>query len=283
MLNIELLKTSWFFQERILQNDEILFSQGQKDDSLYILLSGKLAVEKSISSNNNTFKLLNILIDGDIFWEWSLTQSSIKEVQVRALTECSLLSIDAVQNFSSFVKWHPQAAYHLLLKIIELSNKRLLQANSQLTAHYEVSKAISQMWKIDFKSITELLEIFQSIMQADAVIYIEKNFALEWYYKVRYNSSLKEKVQNTIIELPIWTLNPDLIHIDGVFEHEYFLSVELLLWNISYGFLLFERNQKAFLEHDERLLQNIATSFVGVVHQKFLQDEQRNILHIKDY
>ena len=91
-------------------------------------------------------------------------------------------------DFPAFVKSQPQSAYHLLLKIIELSNKRLLEANSQLTAHYEISKAISQMGKIDFKSIVELLEIFQSILKADSIIYIEKNFALDGYYKIRYSS-----------------------------------------------------------------------------------------------
>lgn len=283
MLDIELLKTTWFFKERTLQKDEVLFQQGETDESLSIVLSGELAVEKTISSKNDIFKLLNILTHWDIFGEWSLTHKSKKEVQVRAISESIILSIDTTHDFPSFVKSHPQAAYHLLLKIIELSNKRLLQANSQLTAHYEISKAISKMWKIDFKSITELLEIFQSIMQAEAIVYIEKNFALEGYYKIRYNSSLKEKVQNTIIELPLAILDPSLVKIETLYQHEYFLSVELLLWDVSYGFLLLERNKNAFLEHEERLLQNIAASFVGVIHQKSIQDEQRNILHIKDY
>ena len=283
MLDIELLKTSWFFKERILLKDEILFSQWEKDDNLYIVLDGELAVEKYISSKNDIFKLLNILTHWDIFWEWSLTQKSNKEVQVRAITLCHILSIDAMFDFPAFVKSQPQSAYHLLLKIIELSNKRLLEANSQLTAHYEISKAISQMGKIDFKSIVELLEIFQSILKADSIIYIEKNFALDGYYKIRYSSWASEKIQNTIIELPSNILRPEYIKNNDLFQYEYFLTVELLLWNVSYWFLLLERNKKWFLEQEERLLQNIATSFVGVIHQKHLQDEKRNMLHIKEY
>ena len=61
------------------------------------------------------------------------------------------------------------------------------------------------------KGIIELLHVFEHIMQADAIMYIEKNFALDGYYKIRYNSKDIEKFSNTIIEFPLMMFEKDIL------------------------------------------------------------------------
>jgi hypothetical protein len=116
-----------------------------------------------------------------------------------------------------------------LLHIIELSNSRLLRANREVTANYEISCAIAQMGQIDMQAIISLLKIFKSILQADEILYIEKNTALEEYFKIKYMSRDKDKIQNIIIHLEKNIFYYEKIEKENIMLFRYRRFVPLLL------------------------------------------------------
>lgn len=283
MLQLEEIKWSGFFTEFTLTSWEILFSEWDIDEKLYIIYDGELAVEKEINTEKWKYKLLSLLGPGNIIWESSLTHNDPKEVQIRANRDTQILSIHWKKDFPKFVTKHPKIWYHLLTSIIDIANSRLLRANRELTANYEVNVAISKIKDISISSINKLLLVFESILQVDQIMFFEKNIVMDEYYKLKYDSKNEKCLQNKIIKFPDENFSLDILKADDIEISRFFRYTKLNLWGTNYGFLLMGRDKKDFKENEEKLLQNVASSFVWVIHQKELIDEQKNKSYIKSW
>ncbi len=166
---------------------------------------------------------------GNIIGEGSLSQVLPKEVCISAQRDTLLLRIHGKNMFPKFVEAFPKEAYTLLLHIIELTNTRLLRANREVTANYEISCAISEIQQINMKAIISLLATFQSIVQADEILYFEKNIVLDDYFKLKYHSQTAEKLQNTILKFENNTFSAETLKQENISLLQYFRSTPLML------------------------------------------------------
>ncbi len=281
MIQLEKIKSSGYFQEIFLPSWEILFKEWSLDENLYIVYDGEISVQKSIITKTWAFKTLSLLWIGNIVWEAALSNKNPKEVQVVANRNTILLKIEGKKQFPQFVSKFPKEGYQLLTTIIEIANNRLLRANKELTANYEVNIAISKIKDISLSSIYKLLVAFESILWVDQVLFFEKNLVMDSYYKLKYNSKKKRSLQNTIIKFPHEILDIKKITDEGIELSRFTRYSKLSLWDKNYGFLLVGKDTKDFNENEEKLLQNTASSFVGIIHQKKILDDQKNINYIK--
>ena len=282
MIELDILIKSWFFKEVFLKKWEVLFHEGEINPFLYIIYEGEARVEKSIVWEAWTYKTLWSLKKWDIIWEGSISENAPKEVQIVCTQDTHLLYIHSHDTFPIFLERYPKDAYLLLLKIIKLSNNRLLQANRELTANYEISSKISTLEEINVKSIFSLLDTFEAILKADQILYIEKSTALDEYYKLKYNSYEAIKAQNIILHFSKNIFSYEKLEKEHIELMRYYRSISLSIGNEIHGFLVISRAENDFNESEERLLQNIATSFVWIIHQKQLQEEQKNKNYIKE-
>ncbi len=281
MIDLEKIKLSEYFKEISLRSGDILFREWEEDTYLYIVYDGELQVEKSTSWVNGEFKTLGLLWIWNIVWEASLSRSEKKQVQIKANRNTVLLAVDAKKDFPKFVEQEPQEAYNLLLAIIDLSNLRLLRANREVTANYEVSKAISSIHRFDLHTVFWLLQTFKSILEADSILYFEKNMVMDDYYKLKYHSNMEFEMDKQIFKFPENTLSLVQLEQESIPLDRYTRSTPLFLWDENHGFLLIGRKRKDFHENEEKLLTNTATSFVGVIRQKEILENERNKSYIK--
>lgn len=282
MISRDILLTSGFFQQVSLKKGEILFDEWEKDPYLYIISQWELCLQKSTKLEKWHFKTLWNLKKDAILWEGSLTKDTAKEVRIIAVEDTELLRIESQKDIARFVEQYPQEGYELLLEIIKIWNARILQANKEVTANYEISRALSRLQHIDMKAIYSLLETFESILWVDQIVYIEKNTALDEYYKLRYNSLEEIKVQNIILHFPKNIYAQEILETEKIVLGTYTRCIPLLIGENQHGYLLIWKHKNDFLESEEKLLQNIAVSFVGVIHQKEILQEQKNKLSLKD-
>jgi len=281
MLNLEHIKSCDFFKETHLKKWDILFKEWDIDSFLYIVYDWELIIEKSIILMEWKFKKLSLLGLWNIVWEWSLNNSDPKEVQIRANRDTVLYKINA-QDFPKFTTKHPKTAYSILTTVISLSNTRLLRANREVTANYEVNIAISKISNISADSIYKLLFVFESILWVDQIMFFEKNLVMDNYYKLKYDSKSEHSLQNKIIKFPDNSVDKKTLEDEWIIVSKNIRSVELALWGTSYGFLVTWKDNKDFNENEEKLLQNTAGSFVAIIHQKKLLDEQNNKNYVKN-
>ncbi len=281
MIDLEKLKSSEFFTEISLKKWDILFREWDINENLYIISDGELVVQKSISLTSWEYRTLWTLGIWNIVWEAALSNNNPKEVQIVANRDTLLFSIEWKTDFPKFVSAFPQEWYTLLTTIIDIANLRVLRANKELTANHEVNIAISKIPDISIWSIYKLLWLFESILGVDQIMYFEKNLVMDEYYKLRYDSKNEKSMRNTIIKFPGEKLDFEKLANEDIETCKYKRYIKLKLWDENYGFLLIWMETRDFHENEEKLLQNTAGSFVWIIHQKTILDDQKNKSYVK--
>ncbi len=272
MLDINILKNSWYFKEVVLEKSQVLFSEWQVDNNIYIVLAWELSVEKYTTKQKNETKILAYLKQNDVFWEAALSNNEAKQVSIVAKRKTLLLSIDAEKWIYDFSKKYPKEAFELLKYIIFLSNKRLLDANYLITANYKISNEIIALEEINIKKIFELIEKLKESIDVSEIIYYETNPVMDNYITLRYDTRQKTKMQNKVIEITNSKLDLLDLKVDGFSTFTQRLSI----WHNNLGYLVFLKKSDNFNELDKKILTSTATSIAWLIKQKQLLDEERD-------
>ncbi len=272
MLDINKLKESWYFKEVFLKKWEVLFSEWDFDNNIYIVLIWELSVWKYTSIKKDEIKILAYLLQNDVFWEASLNTIKEKEVNIIATRKSVLLSINAREWLDEFSKKYPNEASNLLKYIIYLWNKRLSEANYLITATYKISKEILEIEEINNKNIFLLVEKIKESIWVDHIMYYENNTVMKDYIILKYDTRQKWKLLNEVKELTNTKL--DLLKLSS--ENYYMHSQKLSIWNNNLWYLVFLRYNFKFNDGDKKVLSIVSTAISGVIKQKQLMEEERN-------
>jgi CRP/FNR family transcriptional regulator, cyclic AMP receptor protein len=111
--------------ERDFKTGEYLMRQGENGIGLFIILSGKVAVEKLDASGRKVEVASNG--PGDILGEMAVFDGAPRSASVSASVDTSCLVL-ASWEFNAFLKAHPEAALELLPIVV----KRFRETNEAL-------------------------------------------------------------------------------------------------------------------------------------------------------
>jgi CRP/FNR family transcriptional regulator, cyclic AMP receptor protein len=111
--------------ERTFKSGDYLMKQGESGIGLFIILSGKVRVEKNDSSGRSVEIAENG--PGDILGEMAVFDGAPRSASVAATAETSCLVL-ASWEFNAFLKAHPEAALELLPIVV----KRFRETNDAL-------------------------------------------------------------------------------------------------------------------------------------------------------
>jgi len=111
--------------ERVFKPGEYLMKQGENGVGLFIVMSGKVRVEKT-SASGETVELAENG-PGDILGEMAVFDGSPRSASVAAVVETTCLVL-ASWEFNAFLKAHPEAALDLLPIVV----KRFRETNEAL-------------------------------------------------------------------------------------------------------------------------------------------------------
>jgi len=283
MIDLDFLWNCEYFSRLRLKEDEILFDEWDEDESLYIIFDGELAVEKRVK-HWDSYRTLSYVRTWNIIGEWWLIHNRKKEVRIKSTRPSTLLKI-ARENFINFVRSYPSESYELLIHIISHTNQRLLKANIEMTANYEISQAIAHIKNFDNTSIEELLHKMKIILSSESVIYVEKNMIVEGYYKLKYLQGVQ---QNSLWEDLILYFSDNVFSIEALRKQKpvllgtFTISASIIHgWNIKW-YLLISRKSKKYSENEQKLLENAAISFAWVIGHKEILEAEQNKKHIKN-
>ena len=104
---------------RTLQKGEILFDVGSTDETLYILVSGKLEVLKMIGSNTSIS--IDTLKHGSMTGELSFIDGHAHTMRLITKMECDVLMLEK-DAFEGLVEKHPMLTYHVMRSILRHSH-----------------------------------------------------------------------------------------------------------------------------------------------------------------
>jgi CRP-like cAMP-binding protein len=136
-VNEEMFTRSQQGFNRHFKDNDIIFSEHEPGQELYIIQKGKVKITKIV---NNNEVLLAVLKPGDIFGEMAILENIPRNATAIAYGEGELLSVSK-NNFGIMVKKNPQ----LGTKLITLLSERIWKAYRQL-ANILISDPLGRMF-----------------------------------------------------------------------------------------------------------------------------------------
>lgn len=272
MLDINFLKNSWFFSEKVLEKWDTLFVEWDVDNNIYIVLLWELSVEKYTSKNKTETKILAYLKQNDIFGEAALSSSSEKQVNIVASKKTSLIYINAVEWLNKFTQKHLNEGFNLLKYIIYLSNNRLLESNYLITSTYKISKEITELEEVTNKSIFDIIEKLKNSLKVDDVLYYEINPVVPDYITLKYDTRKSWKMLNGVTDIADNELELLSYRSEWYFTFRQILAI----WSKSIWYLVFLKKDKKFNDSDKKVFTTTSSAIAGLIRQKQLMDEDRD-------
>ena len=281
--NTDFLKNSWFFKEKNLKKWELLFDEWDIDNYIYIIVSGFLSIEKYTTKQRKISKKLAILKQWDFLWEWSIRNKKKKENRVISVWDTDLLYLD-IKDISSFVKSFPIESTDFFTEIIDKTNKRLLDSNKQVAANYDLSLAISNMTKINPKTICWLIDKTKDIMDCDYILYFENNNIVTNTLILRYDSRQKWHLQDDLFEKDLIARDLQKFQekCDIDFKHIILVS-KLSIWDKLLWYIIFCKENLVFSDNERKVAKAMSTSLAWVINQYLIKKEEMNKTYLKGY
>lgn len=113
---------------REIATDEFLIEEGTSDDSLHVLLSGKLEVVKRTAADEES--TLAVLREGDLAGELSFIDGHEHSVGLRALGDCRVLSLKR-DDFENIIDEHPRLVYKVMRALARSTRRKVHRMNSE--------------------------------------------------------------------------------------------------------------------------------------------------------
>ncbi len=182
--------------EESFGEDTLIFDEGTPGDTLYVIESGEVAIKKLISKEENTFKTLAVMREGNFFGEMALFESKPRSASAFANTACTLVKISGTE-FQKLLKSDAQAASVLLSGFISVISNRLRQTSHELVTLYETGKIIGTVHDPETLSQKILHQIMFAIPEADAgLVGIWNEFTEEFDVLALSGFSLPEETKS---------------------------------------------------------------------------------------
>jgi len=113
---------------RDLADGDFLITEGEEDDSLHVLLDGKLEVVKR--SGADEMASLAVLREGDLAGELSFIDGGIHTVGLRALCDTQVLSLTR-KNFEGIIDKNPQLVYKVMRAVARSAHRIVHRMNHE--------------------------------------------------------------------------------------------------------------------------------------------------------
>lgn len=282
LANIENYEKSPLFSKKTLQKWEKLFDEWDLDSNLYIIKSGRLSVQKYTSIDKKNTKELAILQTWDFFWEWTLKNNEPKKTSITAIDKTELLLVEWQSDLKKYIKENPESWTELLFHIIDKTNNRLNETNSQISINYEIDNTIRELKIIDQNIIIPIIDKIKNLINADYAIYIEKHSVVKNYFYIKYDSRISWKFLNIWIEWdPILNLEA-LYKLTNIDEKDSISINKISIGWDDLWFLLIWREFRSFSNNEKIISKSIANSMAWVVKQILLNKEEKEILSLKE-
>lgn len=112
-----------------LEDGQWLFQQGDRDDTLYLLSSGKLAVSRDVTGGEQL--TLHVIKPGQLAGEMSFVTGDPHIASLKALGACTVLALKREQ-LEAMLSTHSHLVYQIMRAVVQSVHRTLSRSNQQL-------------------------------------------------------------------------------------------------------------------------------------------------------
>ncbi len=174
---------SGFFTPTSYAAGDVIFREKTTGESLYIIVSGEVVIEKALDAEGAEFKTLAILGGGEFFGEMAVIEGQPRFAQARAAKDSALYEV-ARDKFFTFIKEHPETGISLFSQIMRVTMRRLQHTSSELTMLFDLSRMLTQQHKSPADFFAAVLE--------EARVYLEGVWNIKGYAYNMFNEEYEE-------------------------------------------------------------------------------------------
>jgi CRP/FNR family cyclic AMP-dependent transcriptional regulator len=113
---------------RKLKENEILIKEGTTDDTLHVVINGRLAATRN--TGGDEYVTLHVLHEGDIAGAMGFIDGTEHSATLRAQNNTDVYSLER-SAFESLLETHPALVYKVMRSIIRSVHSTLLRMNRQ--------------------------------------------------------------------------------------------------------------------------------------------------------
>ena len=125
-------------KHRTLSDGEILFREGDTDDTLYIVAAGRLEVTRDVGGGDHV--TLHVLKPGDLAGEMAFVDGHPHSATLRALGDAEVMELHRA-DLERLIESHPWIVYKVMKAIIRSVHGTLMRMNQQ---YVEMTNYISR-------------------------------------------------------------------------------------------------------------------------------------------
>ena len=184
---------SGYFKRISKPAGEVIFREKSEGDTLFIIVSGEIIIEKRLDAEGKEFKPLAILTKGDFFGEMAVLEVQARSAQARATVDTSLYEIKRTE-FLSFIKERPETGISVFIEIVKVVLKRLQHTSNELTMLFDMSRVIME----EHKSVTA----FMARAVGEISIYFEGSWNINAYSYNKFNEEYEPAGAKTSFNEP---------------------------------------------------------------------------------
>ena len=174
---------SSYFKQTSCAAGDVIFKERSEGDSLYIIVSGEVVIEKALDAEGAAFKTLAILGGGEFFGEMAVIEGQPRFAQARAAKDTAVYEVNRAQFFS-FIKEHPGTGISLFSQIMRVTMRRLQHTSSELTMLFDLSRMLVQQHKSP-------AAFFSAVME-EMRVYLEGSWNVKAYAWNMFNAEYEE-------------------------------------------------------------------------------------------
>ena len=115
-------------ETQTLKDGDILIKEGGTDDSLHVVISGRLAVTRDVGGGD--YVTLHVLNPGDFAGAMGFVDGGERSATLRALCDTDVYTLHR-ETFESLVTTHPALVYQVMRSIIRSVHRTVLRMNQQ--------------------------------------------------------------------------------------------------------------------------------------------------------
>jgi CRP-like cAMP-binding protein len=115
-------------EKRTLKDEEILIREGASDNSLYVVVCGKIGVTKNVCGDDEA--TLHVLRPGAFAGQMGFIDGTEHTASLQSLGETEVLSLDR-KVLESQLETHPHLVYQVMRSIIRSGHDIVRRMNSQ--------------------------------------------------------------------------------------------------------------------------------------------------------
>ncbi|HAH32789.1 MAG TPA: hypothetical protein DCL44_10800 [Elusimicrobia bacterium] len=169
---------SRYFKRVSHPDGAVIFREKSEGDTIFIITSGEVIIEKGLDAEGKEFKPLAVLAKGEFFGEMAVLEGQSRTAQARSSGETALYEIKR-SEFLRFIKEHPETGISVFTEIMKVVLRRLQHTSNELTMLFDMSRVIMEEHKSSAAFMARTVD--------EISIYFEGDWNITAYFYNKFN------------------------------------------------------------------------------------------------